>query len=280
MDEADFRKKYSNVPGDYDRDVKEELIQYCVDIEKSILSEWLISNEWLSPRLPKDQRAFMFAESRSIKSGVSLCISYVRKVWVICVKQIRNDELATGPVIRALCERHGFKILGNQTNPNISTDNLVTDYVKLYGLIASCDELANAEGVGWKKVESPNLLYSDIARIGKVATDSGNTRLLSRVFFDVSDSLITINKQSKRRTYREHLVPCDLLLKHMVKMYEDKSSVFEVTEILENNLKIAYIDPVGAKRLDTELGLKTTMPPGWNFGDPITARLDYANIDY
>ena len=53
----------------------------------------------------------------------------------------------------------------------------------------------------------------------------------------------------------------------------------EVAVLLGRFLRIAYITPDEARRLDHELNLKTTMPDGWNFETgSVMARLEAADI--
>lgn len=52
----------------------------------------------------------------------------------------------------------------------------------------------------------------------------------------------------------------------------------EIAAFISKHLKIAYISPDDASRLDFELGLRTSMPDGWQWGDDILARLKEGNI--
>lgn len=62
-------------------------------------------------------------------------------------------------------------------------------------------------------------------------------------------------------------------------MYKNGASISQVAEMIDKYLRIALITTEEAARLDSDLGLKTSMPNGWVFGegDPL-ARLVAAGI--
>ena len=84
---------------------------------------------------------------------------------------------------------------------------------------------------------------------------------------DRYDREITINTPSERRSYREHIVPCIMLHNEIIDRIMIGIRQAEIAQLIRDNLKIAYIDPADAARLDGELGLKTSMPAGWTWGD-------------
>lgn len=215
-----------------------------------------------------------------LKSGVILEVLYIRNRLVIgiCLPADKRDR--SRPVVIEYLTEKGFTLEVETQNLRIETDNLDEDFVKLYKLISECDLLDPAGVSGWKKIATPDQIYMDIAKICKVACDSGNTKFLDRWVFDQVDSHITINSPSETRTYREHVVPCDFLLRHVVEMYEQGSSVEDVAAMLDKNLAIAYINTEDAAYLDYVLGLRTKMPDTWRWGDSITARLDEAKVEY
>ena len=96
---------------------------------------------------------------------------------------------------------------------------------------------------------------------------------------DDYDQFITVNNQSKERTYREHLVPCIFLHQKIInKIINEDTNLKEIAKIIKKNLKIAYISNNDAFKLDYEFNLKTRMPNEWNLGDDIFARLNQADI--
>ena len=101
--------------------------------------------------------------------------------------------------------------------------------------------------------------------------------------FDKVDKLITVGKSenwTEDNSYREHVVPCDLIIENAFIMFENGSSIEEVSVMINQNLFIVLITPQEANILDSKLGMKTTMPEGWEFGDNVFARLDTAGIKY
>ena len=83
----------------------------------------------------------------------------------------------------------------------------------------------------------------------------------------VHDSLLPQGRGLEGKpTYREHVVPCALLCTEATRMLEYGAPSGEVAEWLEPWLRVVWIDPALARKLDVDRGLKTTMPPGWLFG--------------
>ena len=129
-------------------------------------------------------------------------------------------------------------------------------------------------------------LYS--AKLIRLMLDNGRTRQLARGngLFDEIDSMITLGCSEAAKillnmgktAYREHIVPCDLIISQAVAMIKAGSTDDEVALMIFKNLFIVIITPEEAAHLDYVLGLKTTMPAGWNFGDDIFARLVLAGI--
>ena len=98
---------------------------------------------------------------------------------------------------------------------------------------------------------------------------------------DDFDDEISINSLPDGPCHREHIVPCIMIHNKVIDMIMDEDATLkEVADFIERNMKIAYITPEDADHLDHKLRLKTTMPKGWEWGDSITARLDYANIEW
>lgn len=78
----------------------------------------------------------------------------------------------------------------------------------------------------------------------------------------------------------EHLVPCVVLRDLAFKMYWNKKTEKDVSEMLSRLLRVARISNAEAHHLDHVCKLKTKMPDGWNYetGD-VLARLIAANIE-
>lgn len=87
---------------------------------------------------------------------------------------------------------------------------------------------------------------------------------------------------SGERAHPEHIVPCAFLLKQVIRLIEEgRHSDEQIAEMLQRHWKIVTITKEEAKRLDSELKLKSSMPADWCFetGDSF-ARLKKANIEF
>ena len=93
-------------------------------------------------------------------------------------------------------------------------------------------------------------------------------------------NLLAVNEETEERSYCEHVVPCIMIHNECIRMAKAGESATAIGKFVEANLKIAYIRPEDADKLNTTLGLKTTMPKGWIWGANIFARLDENNIKY
>jgi hypothetical protein len=218
--------------------------------------------------------------TQTLKSGVVLEVLYIRNRLVIGVALPGGKGDQSRPIVIEYLTTNGFAVEDTQKNLRFETDNLDNDFLTLYELISDCDLLDPAGTSSFKKLNNPEHIYENIAIFIGVVTKSENTRLLDRSLFDCVDQYITINERTDVRSYREHVVPCDLLFRESIEMFQNGATTDQVAEMLKANLAIAYINPKDAQRLDTELGMRTTMPEGWKFGDAITARLDEAKIKY
>ena len=98
---------------------------------------------------------------------------------------------------------------------------------------------------------------------------------------DDIDHLLTVGESQNRtnaNTYREHVVPCILVHNQAVDMTVSGASIAAVAQMIKTNLAIVLVTNEEADRLDTELGLQTVMPEGWQWGQDPFARLVVANI--
>jgi hypothetical protein len=124
-------------------------------------------------------------------------------------------------------------------------------------------------------------LFLNIATVIKAASDVKMYDMINRDVFDKVDHIISLNKPLETNSYREHIVPCTMILQEAFRMYdEDKASTAEVAAMIQQNLFIVHITKSEANYIDVDLGLKTTMPDGWKFGDSVFARLEAAGINY
>lgn len=78
----------------------------------------------------------------------------------------------------------------------------------------------------------------------------------------VYNEYIKLNDKAPDRQYPEHVVPCAYIRNHAFKMFWENKSPDDVAAMIGRVLRIAYIRPEDAKRLDAVH--KSTMPDGWN----------------
>ena len=128
--------------------------------------------------------------------------------------------------------------------------------------------------------------FEGAAKVIKTAVDSGFWHILDRgsLGFDAHDKLITIGHSKSViqnpdvPQWREHIVPCTMIIEEAVRMTEEGESIAAVAQMLKTNLAIIVITAEEAKVLDSVY--QTTMPEGWVFGDSVTARLDVMGVTY
>lgn len=104
--------------------------------------------------------------------------------------------------------------------------------------------------------------------------------------FDDIDKMITIGYSQKgmdqelngKAAYREHIVPIDWCISKAFNMYQNGSSIKEVAQMFKRNIFVARISDEEQYLLDNKLGLRTTMPEGFDDGDDPMARLNAAGI--
>jgi len=89
---------------------------------------------------------------------------------------------------------------------------------------------------------------------------------------------VSISKDTP--THPEHVVPCAFMINECTRLIKEGVSDELIASLLEKHWKLALISKEEQRRLDCELGLKSTMPLGWRFEDGDTfARLKLANIE-
>lgn len=129
------------------------------------------------------------------------------------------------------------------------------------------------------QAELTDRVFHRVARVVYELWEEGrgiHTRILDWL---VADELVYVGQSVNGKGYREHLVPCVVIINHCIELFDHDTPLTEVANEIRRLLKIAHITREEAKRIDHELGLKTKMPPGWDIriGD-VYARLQAANI--
>ena len=98
-------------------------------------------------------------------------------------------------------------------------------------------------------------------------------KLLNRSVFDELDLYAAINDALEKSNYREHAVPITMSIDKIYTMIKDGATDAEIIKMIKKNLIVVNILEKQAEYLDITLGLRTTMPKGWKFGDDPLARI-------
>lgn len=129
-------------------------------------------------------------------------------------------------------------------------------------------------------------IWSKIARSYRFAVDEQHQYMLDDhrniLCADAVDHLITVGSSRARtpeNSYREHVVPCVMIHNRAVEMTVSGAGTVEVAAMLAANMMIVQISNEEARLLDETLGLRTSMPNGWEWGQDPLARLRAAGID-
>lgn len=155
-------------------------------------------------------------------------------------------------------------------------------------------ELENIDAIVGKRVgiakkvftreEADASIFEKIAKRYKFAIDNEDQDLLDvardLLSGDKIDHLITIGQSINGSTdsYREHIVPCIMIHNQAIDMTLAGKSIAEIAHMVKSNLAIVRISNEEQEKVDITLGLRTTMPVGWEFGHNVFSRLDVAGI--
>jgi hypothetical protein len=168
-------------------------------------------------------------------------------------------------------------------------DDILNGFLTLVNNIEDIDGIVQRQayarlGVEYKTDET----YIFIAETLQNAIKRGQPWAISRGFggFDNMDNKITVGYSIKGRqqelngknAYREHIVPCDLIMRKGIEMIKAGNTIEQVATMFANNNFILKISDDEAYKLDIELGLRTIMPEGWDFGQDVYSRINFAEI--
>ena len=224
--------------------------------------------------------------------GVGAYISGMKIEWCTvnkCLKVGVGNSKEDNKIIRESLLSEDFELSERAKSNSRITTTTVEEYERLLEWAESFEltltnPLSGRSSRG--KVERPDYdevsPYTQLAKRVKFAVDTQDPGVLNRDIMDLIDGNITIAQSIAYKNggskYREHAVPCDLLYREAVVMYEEGKPLYEIAAMFKNNLAIVLITPEEARLLDSELGLKTEMPTGWSLGDSIFERFNFANI--
>lgn len=228
---------------------------------------------------------------------------------LLSVAIIGKGSDTTAPIIKEILEQEGYvNVKPNQKNPRYEYS--LERFKFVYNLLTNHDALEDAIGGRmtprlFKKAYDPSRILGRYLFAFKNKDQDMLDLARNLLAADTYDKDIAINEPTETRTYREHVVPCIFLHTEIIACLQAGIEEAEKAELptlvpysthrhlemlIEHNLKIAYIDPKDAEKIDIDLGLRTKMPEGWSFGriegkewvgnDSVTARLDENEIAY
>jgi len=133
--------------------------------------------------------------------------------------------------------------------------------------------------------QADTAIWSKIARAYRFAIDNEHQYMLDDhrtiLCADAVDHMITVGSSCARSaddSYREHVVPCVMIHNRAIELTRAGEPAAVVAAMISANMMIVQISNAEAVLIDEQLGLRTTMPVGWTWGDSPLARLKFANI--
>ena len=188
------------------------------------------------------------------------------------LKQIRTAYKHRDlPTIKNYMIEKGFK-LGDV----LSIDKIcaTAEFTNINDWLELAVALEDVEGITDKKdLESYDMALEHIVVVARSAAKRGVKKLLKREVFDELDLYAAINEALEKSSYREHAVPITMIIDRIFTMIKDGATDAEIIEMIKKNLIVVHIKEKEAEYLDITLGLRTTMPKGWKFGDDPLARI-------
>lgn len=194
-------------------------------------------------------------------------------------------------LLKSELETQGMVIL--KYNPTFMyiqfAEDILEGFITLVKYIEDIDSIFQRKaGVRGLIQSNPDTAFIAVAELINLAIKYGRPEWLGRGngTFDSVDNLITIGysingrvqENSGKNAYREHVVPCTLIERKAIEMFKQNCTVDQVANMIKDNLFILRISDEEAYHLDIELGLRTTMPEGWDFGQDPLSRIRHAGI--
>ena len=174
-------------------------------------------------------------------------------------------------VIKNFMIEEGFKI-----GDVLSIDKMcaTAEFTTIEKWLELAVALEDVKGISVKKKLNDDLAFETIAKVARIYLQDGNTAYLDRGHFDKLDHLVAVNKPLVKNSYREHIVPLTMVITELFRMIKDENATnAQLVEMMKKNVKVYHITEKQAEYLDIKLGLRTTMPKDWKFGDDEFARI-------
>ena len=212
------------------------------------------------------------------KNGVKHEVKFIKRhglVFVMGYGRCEDDIIA----LKENLTEVGYEIVNDSMKAIFVPFTNMDDFFDLASMIENIDGIvAKSRGRAYSSINRKGL-FANIATVMKTMFDTGMFGMMNRGVFDAVDDIIALNEKTPSNNYREHIVPCVMIIDEAFRMFdEDDASVAEVAAMIQQNLFVVHIPGSEATRLDAVY--KTTMPEGWKFGDSVFARLDAMGIEY
>ena len=174
-------------------------------------------------------------------------------------------------VIKGFMIEQGFKI-----GDTLAIDKLcaTAEFTNINDWLELAKTLEDVKGIRVKRKINDDKAFLTLAKMLRVAYEDDNIGMIDRGPFDKIDHLIAQNAPLVKNSYREHIVPITMIIDEAARMLKDENANNgQLIEMLKKNLKVVHITEKQAEYLDIKLGLRTTMPKDWKFGDDEFARI-------
>ena len=174
-------------------------------------------------------------------------------------------------VIKGFMIEQGFKI-----GDELAIDKLcaTAEFTNINDWLELAKTLEDVKGIRVKRKINDDKAFLTLAKMLRVAYEDDNIGMIDRGPFDKIDHLIAQNAPLVKNSYREHIVPITMIIDEAARMLKDENANNgQLIEMLKKNLKVVHITEKQAEYLDIKLGLRTTMPKDWKFGDDEFARI-------
>lgn len=148
----------------------------------------------------------------------------------------------------------------------------------------------------FSRAQAEDKIFEKIARTYQFAIRLQHQNLLdtSRILLEADklDRLIRKGRSvnaPEESPYREHVVPCILIHNEVIRLLLEAGVrdqevadeiIHQVAKLIKDNLAIVYISREEQNKIDITMGLRTSMPKSWKFGDSIYARLELAELEW
>lgn len=167
--------------------------------------------------------------------------------------------------------------------------NIIEGFWNLVSTIEDIDQLIQQQRSNrfYQAVYDDNVFMyvaADIANMLKYCPP-GSPWSRGKIFDDI-DKMITIGysirgrqqELSGKNAYREHAVPIDWCINKAFNMFKENKTIEDVAKMLQRNIKLVLISDDEQHLLDNKLGMRISMPQGFDDGQDPLIRIKNAGI--